>query len=52
MCGVASATMATAFHGKTGDQYELKRLCGSRMGDGTDWMDLISAAAKLGSTGS
>ena len=48
MCGVASATMATAFHGKTGDQYEVKKLCGSRMGDGTDWMDLITAAAKLG----
>jgi len=48
MCGVASATMATAFHGKTGDQYEVKRLCGSPMGDGTDWMDLIAAAAKLG----
>jgi TPR repeat protein len=48
MCGVASATMATAFHGKTDDQYEVKRLCGSPMGDGTDWMDLIAAAAKLG----
>ena len=48
MCGVASATMATAFHGKTGDQYEVKRLCGSPMGDGTDWLDLIAAAAKLG----
>lgn len=48
MCGVASATMATAFHGKTADQYEVKRLCGSPMGAGTDWMDLISAAAKLG----
>jgi len=48
MCGVASATMATSFHGKTGDQYEVKKLCGSPMGDGTDWMDLIAAAAKLG----
>ena len=48
MCGVTSATMATAFHGKTADQYEVKRLCGSPMGAGTDWMDLIAAAAKLG----
>ena len=48
MCGVAAATMATAFHGKTADQYEVKRLCGSPMGEGTDWMDIVSAAAKLG----
>jgi TPR repeat protein len=47
-CGVASATMATAFHGQTSDQYAVKRLCGSPMGDGTEWMDLIAAAAKLG----
>jgi TPR repeat protein len=48
MCGVAAATMATAFHGKTADQYEVKRLCGSPMGEGTDWMDIIAAATKLG----
>jgi len=48
LCGVAAATMATAFHGKTADQYEVKRLCGSPLGEGTDWMDIISAAAKLG----
>jgi hypothetical protein len=48
LCGVSSAAMATAFHGKTTDQYEVKRLCGSPLGAGTDWMDLISAAAKLG----
>ena len=40
--------MATTFHGKTADQYEVKKLCGSPMGEGTDWMDIISAAAKLG----
>lgn len=48
MCGVASATMDTAFHAKTADQYEVKRLCGSPMGEGTDWLDLIAAAKKLG----
>ena len=48
LCGVAAATMATAFHGKTADQYETKRLCGSPPGDGTDWMDIVSAAARLG----
>ena len=48
MCGVAAATMATAFHGKTANQYEVKRLSGSPMGEGTDWMDIVSAAAKLG----
>jgi TPR repeat protein len=47
MCGVASATMAMAFSGKPDDQYEVKRLCGSPMGEGTDWMDIISAAAKV-----
>jgi len=48
LCGVAAATMATAFHGKTADQYEVKKLCGSPLGEGTDWMDIISGAAKLG----
>ena len=48
LCGVAAATMATAFHGKTADQYEVKRLCGSPLGEGTDWMDIVFAAAKLG----
>jgi hypothetical protein len=48
LCAAASATMATAFHGKTGDQYELKRLSGSPLGEGTDWSDVIAAAAKLG----
>ena len=48
LCGVAAATMATAFHGKTADQFEMKKLCGSPLGEGTDWMDIISAAAKLG----
>lgn len=48
LCGVAAATMATAFHGHTADQYEVKKLCGSPPGEGTDWMDIVSAAAKLG----
>ena len=48
LCGVASATMASAFSGKTADQYEVKRLCGSPLGEGTDWLDLIAAAKKLG----
>ena len=48
MCGVASTTMATAFHGKTSDQYLVKKLCGSPMGEGTDWLDLIAAARKVG----
>ncbi len=48
LCGVAAATMATAFHGRTADQYEVKKLCGSPLGEGTDWMDIISGAAKLG----
>src|SRR5437763_1901804 len=48
MCGVASATKVSAFLGKTADQYEMKRLCGSLMGEGTDWQDIVSAAAKVG----
>jgi hypothetical protein len=48
LCGVAAATMATAFHGQTADKYKMKQLCGSPLGEGTDWLDIISAAAKLG----
>ena len=48
LCAAASASMATRFQGKTADQYELKKLSGSPLGEGTDWSDVISAAGKLG----
>jgi hypothetical protein len=46
LCGVAAATMATAFHGHTADQYEVKRLCGSPPGEGTDWIIMQKSPAQ------
>ena len=48
LCAAAAAAMATGFYGQTADQLELKRLSGSPLGEGTDWSNVIAAAAKLG----
>ncbi len=47
-CGATSSAMLARFQGAKLGGWEFKRLCPSPVGTGTDWGDLIKAAAKIG----
>ncbi|OWK34422.1 C39 family peptidase [Fimbriiglobus ruber] len=46
-CGATSATMVLQFQGTKAGPYDVKRLCSSPIGTGSDWSELIAAAGKF-----
>jgi tetratricopeptide (TPR) repeat protein len=47
-CGATSSTMLARFQGAKIGAWDFKRLCHGPVGTGTDWGDLLNAAAKIG----
>lgn len=47
-CGAASCAILARSQGRNVGAWQFKKLCPSPMGTGTDWNDLLKAAAKIG----